>query len=444
MVEKPEQRWCVLLSSMMHPFFALLRFHLRSTVRVTLRNTSIQAVLLFVAVGLTPEPNYTVVVAASVVVQGELSALVAFGLWLWANALAGRPVLESTLRGWHRHLPLGRDHRRRALVLAGLACQGPVLAVGWVLWAMGILLSDQLPIEGPWQISTSMPITLLLLSLASTVLAWRWRPRGSGLLTALPAVGALIIGSWWGVGIATLLLWVHDGLDPSPRSALLRAKARDRPIRPSAPGLLPAGFLPWRLMWRALGYGAVLGMWFWAAIPSACVALFIRNNELQAWEATMGARVGGGLALVAMILPLAGGLRKSRPPWAWSRSLPWSSRSRLMIDAGFLILVTIPMLIPIGWIAPWALPPLLACLFLQSVRAASALYRQEEGMTRLGAATVGEIWLLPLLAAAWPWITWLYVLVLPMAIRSGAGQEQRLKVSRWRERHHLDIGDTSL
>ncbi len=435
-------------SSMRHPLLALLRFHSRSTVRVTLRNTGIQAVLLFVAVGLTPEPNYTVMVAAAVVVRGEVGALVVFGLWLWANALAARPALESTLRGWHRHLPLGRDHRRRAVVLAGLACQGPVLAVGWILWVMGVALSDQLPIEGPWRVSGSMPIALLLLGASSTVLAVRWRPRGIGVWTALPAA-VLVLGSWWGVGIAAGLLWLHDRWDPSPRSASVRAVPGVRgPIAQSlfsrriSYQLLPGSFLPWRLMWRALGTSTVLSLWLGAAIPIACVWLFIRNNELQVWEATLGARVGGGLALVAMILPLAGGLRKNRPPWAWSRSLPWSSRSRLMIDAGFLALLTLPMLIPIGRMAPWAIPPLSACLLLQAVRAASALYRQEEGMTRLGASTVGEIWLLPLLAAAWPWITWMYLPALAPAIRSGSQWERKLKVSRWRERHHLDLGET--
>lgn len=419
------------------PLTALIRFHLRSTVRVTLRNTAVQAVLLFVAVGLTPDPDYLIAQAARSVLRGDLSASALFALWLWGNAVAAQDVLRSTLSGWHRHLALGRAERRRATLVALVTCQGPVLIFGIALWFLGFGLA--MWGDPHWQAEPNGPALLALILLAplTAAAATRWQPRRVGAVSWVGTV-AVVGGGLPGCLLGAAALVVLDRLDAAPAvNDERRARRRSKPSR------LP-GFLTWRIAWRSIGFGTVASSWFWAAVALGCVALFIRNNDLQSFERTIGARVGASLGLIAVWLPITGQLRKVRPPWPWLRSLPMTSKDRLLWDAGFLTLLSVPVWIGAGVASLWAVPPLVASTLYQTVRLSAALRREQEGVTRLGAAAVGEVWVVQVMAAAWPWLTWGLLLALAPAIRHGARLEQGVKVSRFHERHHALQGDTTL
>ena len=70
----------------------LLRFHLRSTVRVTLRNTAIQATVLCVAIGLSPDPASVLAGIGRGLAAGESGWWLAVAVWaLWNASSATRP-----------------------------------------------------------------------------------------------------------------------------------------------------------------------------------------------------------------------------------------------------------------------------------------------------------------------------------------------------------------
>ena len=416
---------------------ALFRFHLRSTVRVTLRNTAVQAVLVCVLVGMTPDPDYLVAQVANLIVQGDPAVLALWAAWLWGNAAAALGPLCSTLSGWHRHLALGRADRRRATLVALVCCQGPVLVSGLVLWFLGYALA--VGGDPHWQVAPSWTgLAALVCSAPLTAAsAVGWRPWPTAMITWAGLVAVLAAGPV-GLLLGTVSLVAVDRLDAAPAvDGKRRPKQRRR--KPSrAPG-----FLLWRLAWRSVGLRTVVPAWFWAAVALGCVALFIRNNDLQSFEKTIGARVGASLGLIAVWLPVAGEMRKARPPWPWFRSLPMSSRERLLWDAGFLTLLSVPVWIGAGLAAPWAVPPLVLATVFQTVRLATALRCDAQGVTRLGAAAVAEVWVVQVMVAAWPWpATCLAVAVVP-ALAHGARLEQGMKVSRFRERHHALQGDTT-
>ena len=418
------------------PLGVLLRFHLRSTVRWTLRNAAIQAVLTFVAVGLTPDPDYLISQAARAVAGGERAALGLFAAWFFINAAAAQGVLRSTLSGWHRHLALGRDTRRRAAVLALACCQAPVFLFALALWVLGF--GQSYGDQAHWHVDPDWAAlgALFCLVPAAAVAATRWQPRWTGLL-GLAALGLPLIGGFLSLGAACAGLALHDRLGPAP--AVPHSGPRKRRRRRARPR-----FFLWRITWRAVGPWPLISGWFWAAMALGAVALFIRNNDLQPWEETVGARVGASLGLIAVWLTVAGVMRRTRPPWPWLRSLPHSAAERLLWDAGFLTLLSLPIWIGATVAAPWALPPLAAATLFQTVRLAGALHREQEGITRLGAAAVGEVWVLQAMVAAWPGLAWILLFALPWAVRHGAEREQAMKVSRFRERHHALQGDSTL
>jgi hypothetical protein len=71
----------------------------------------------------------------------------------------------------------------------------------------------------------------------------------------------------------------------------------------------------------------------------------------------------------------------------------------------------------------------------------AALRRDAGGASRLGAQALGELCLVQLAIAASGWTAAALLLLVPWALRDAARQEQRQKVTRWQELHHLALGD---
>ena len=207
--------------------------------------------------------------------------------------------------------------------------------------------------------------------------------------------------------------------------------------RPARSG---GAFLSLLIALRAIGRRIPLS-WLIAAVPLTAVWLFLRNNSLDLAQQATGARVGGGLALLAVLVSLAEALKLRRPPWPWIRSLPSTSRGRVVRDAVLFFLAGLPPLAVSGWLVPTAAIPLLAGLIFQSVRLSGALRRDAGGTSRLGAHALGELCFVQLAIAASGWAAGIFLLLVPWALHDATRQEQRQKVTRWQERHHLALGD---
>jgi len=403
----------------------LLRFQVRTTVRVTFRNTLAQAVLLAVGIGLSPDPGGALLSLARGLGSGAPLWLAAFGLWAGWNAAVAREPLASTLRGWHRHLPVSGTGERRAAWLALLLCQAPVLCFALLLWIGAGL------VDGSWRWQVPVAVVLVGLASAAALLPWssewpRWIATAAFVAAALGTVTSLALGA--------LMLWVVDRR--GGRLWILPETVHHAERPPRARG----AFLSWLIAFRALGWRIPLS-WLVAAVPLATVWLFLRNNSLILAQEATGARVGGGLALLTVLVSLAGALKLRRPPWPWIRSLPSTSRGRVVRDAVLLAVAALPPLWVSGWLAPTAALPLLAGLIFQSVRLSGALRRDAGGASRLGGQALGELCLVQLAIAASGWTAAVLLLLVPWALRDATRQEQRQKVTRWQELHHLALGD---
>jgi hypothetical protein len=181
-----------------------------------------------------------------------------------------------------------------------------------------------------------------------------------------------------------------------------------------------------------------------AALPVTLAWFFVRNNALTDTQFALGVRTGCGLGVALLMLELAGHLRAHRPPWGWSRSLPWSSRQRLLHDAAFLTAGGLPVLAVAVWLDPRAAIPVAALLPYCGLRLAASLRPTESHITRLGARTVVEVLACTLAAAVTAWSAWLLLLMLPWAVHAGERCEQQLKVGLWLEREHATSGDPIL
>jgi hypothetical protein len=406
----------------------LVRFHVRSSVRVTLRNTAGLTALLAVALGMSPDPGAILQTAALAIAAGERGAVLLLLLWLLVIARAAQGPLATTLAGWHRHLALSRSDHRRGVLLATTLCQAPVLLLGWLLWGLGATSPEV------QEVAWAVPLALLAAGPATAIAAGRWQPS-TGSLLGLLALCALAIGGTSGTGIALALLAGFERIDAA---ALAAPKvATPRPRFAAMPWLLT-----WRIALRAVGLRALANSGLLACAALGGAWLFLRNNSLNPWEQTVGARVGGGLAIIAVLVPVAAELRSTRPPWPWLRSLPGSSRQRLLLDAGFLTLLSLPVLLAVLALAPWAVPPLLGATLFQTIRLAAALRDERDTITRLSPEATAEVWVLQLAVAAWPWTAWLLATGTWWATRQGTRSERRMKVSRWRERHTVASAET--
>jgi hypothetical protein len=404
---------------------SLLRFQVRTTVRVTFRNTLVQAVLLAVAIGLSPDPGGALLSLARGLGSGAPPWLAAFGIWAAWNAAVAREPLASTLRGWHRHLPVSGTGERRAASVALMFCQAPVLCFALLLWIGAGL------VDGSWR--WQVPVSLVLVGLASAAALLPWRSEWPRWIAAAAFLAAAF-GTLISLALGALMLWAVDRR--GGRLWILPAAIRhaERPARAGGASLT------WLIAFRAIGWRIPLS-WLIAAVPLTAVWLFLRNNSLDLAQQATGARVGGGLALLAVLVSLGEALKLRRPPWPWIRSLPSTSRGRVIRDAVLLSMAGLPSLAVSGWLAPMAALPLLAGLIFQSVRLSGALRRDAGGTTRLGAHALCELCFVQLAIAASGWTTAVLLLLAPWALRDATRQEQRQKVTRWQELHHLALGD---
>ncbi len=182
-----------------------------------------------------------------------------------------------------------------------------------------------------------------------------------------------------------------------------------------------------------------LGLWITlvhvpAGLFAAPTGLAIHNNDFTPDESDLVLRLGTSLAITATVLAMATLLNARRPSWAWSRSLPWSARRRVAADAGLLLLVASPLLIPTFYLRfPSGLSVFLLLAFL-AVRLPGRMRNSLRGLTRLGAWTYIEALLAALLTSVQPMTALVLGLASPLVLEASARREKSLKVGLYLER----------
>jgi len=404
---------------------AFLRFHLASGVRVALRTTTAKLILFVVALGMSEAPGKVLHQMARGLATGTgwVWLPLALAMWAMTDAQMARQRLLPTLHGWELHLPLHAKQRRRSFLLALVWAQAPVLGLWLMLWLLGLAMGE------PVQLRMLLAIPVVALATGHALLPLQHPPaRGLGAM-------ALLLGGlpgWPTLAVSIALVLVAD--------ALAGPLQRRRPERMPEPRPTHPGGLPLRINLRAAGSGLARA-YLTAAIPVALTWFFVRNNALTDHQFALGVRTGCGLGAALLMLELAGHLRAHRPPWGWSRSLPWTSRQRLLHDAAFLAAGGLPVLAAAIWLNPWAASSVAALLPYCGLRLAASLRPTESHITRLGARMVIEVLACTLAVAVTAWSAWLLLLLLPWALRTGEQCERRLKVGLWLEREHVASGD---
>lgn len=404
---------------------ALFRFHLASGVRVALRTSTVKLILLVVGIGLSESPGWVLRQMARSLATGEGWAWLplAFALWAATDAQLARQRLLPTLHGWELHLPLSGRQRRRSFLLALLWAQAPVLGLWLLLCLVALVMGEPVRLR----LLAAIPAVALGAGYALLPLQrLRVRPLGAA---------ALVLGvlpGWLTLAASVALVFVAD--------ALAGPLQRRRPGRAPAPRRTRSGSLLLRINLRAAG-SDLLAAYLTAALPVLLAWFFVSNNTLTKGQFALGVRTGCGLGVAFLLFVLAGHLRAHRPPWGWSRSLPWSSRQRLLQDAAFLSTAGLPILAAAVWLDPWAAASVAVLLLYSGLRLAASLRPTGSHLTRLGARMLVEVLASTLAIAVTAWAAWLLLILLPWALRAGQRRERRLKVGLWLEREHAASGD---
>jgi hypothetical protein len=424
------------MASAVHPtprdrFAALTRFHWRAGARVALRANAIVLGMVVFVFGSAPEALTTlrtfligVVGVTATVGPRMLVAAIAAG---FASTAVQRVMLGAN--GWMRALPVDSRAMWRASV-AALCMAQIVIATFIPLCALMVGFGYRRPVSA----SRAASLILIIPSVAATVLpSRRLHTRAIGAIAL-----ALAIGGTWGSSVGCIaFLAFADSTSPSVRP-LRRGSVR----RSAMPRRSSATSIWIRASWRAMGLEGIAAA---AALPIilASYAHFISRNNPGIEISTVATvtRVAGAFSLAAFTATLSNRLMRTRQPWPWSRSLPWSSERRVLIDAFVLAL---PMtVVPLGLVAVHATSAIAVASLVPfgGVTGAMALRRGARRQT----GTAGESVLVMLAAGAVvvasPWFAFVVLATTPFILRIAAKRERDSIATRWSELHHDATGD---
>jgi hypothetical protein len=403
---------------------ALFRFHLKVGARVAMRVLA-PAAGFFLFIYYVLRPEFSVFLTRVLLFENGLlisgSTLAMVGL-LSARVTAARVLLGES--GWIRHLPMTSSGHRRLAVLGATVAGLPILAIAAFLVALAA--------RSEGRSSLWMTASLPFLGLASALF---WTPvKNRRAARSLAFLACLLFGA---------------GYAPLFATGILALAAADRAAGPLRRGGRVSLFVP---RGERPGLAALIALRAvgWKFAPYYLLSfvflilsrLFILNNRPSACLAASALRFGGTLSIVFFLAFLASALAARRPPWPWFRSLPTSARSRVAADALFMGIPCLSLVAVVTFLNFSAGLFVLACLPGLAVRAAAVMRRSPELRTGPALAILIEGGLLALVLALSPWASLVALAAVLPALRAAARSEQKVKVSRWSELHHLAAGDS--
>ena len=420
------------------PTRALIRFHWNAGARVSLRANAVVGATVVFLFGSAPAPGALQTLRATIVGLVSTGRQYAPRLELAAvcAALVGVAVPRVTLgvNGWMRSLAATGEMNRRAATAALAASQAFAILV-----AVAACVITPLVYHVPLSLSKILTLPLIVVSAAMVLLPVE---RAAGRAVAAVALALAIPGTWALGALSVVALVIADRISgailPSRRRMRLLAKRHDAHIFRERPSLVQ-----WiSISWSALPVASVIG----AALLPAIFVLFgyfiVRHNpHLPAPSVFRTIRISGSLAVAAFAAALAQVMLRVRPTWAWARSLPWSSASRVAADG---VALGLPLLVVPVVLAPLApMHALAVAATIPTIAVAGSTALRGGGGRHTGAA--GETFVIALgacFAIALSALAAIPVLFLvPMLVRLGARRERRSRVTRWLELQHDAVGD---
>jgi hypothetical protein len=418
------------------PLAAVIRFHWAAGARVALRANALTLGVVVFAFGYAPEALSVlrhfilrVVAVPRGPNQGPRMTLAAIAV---ALALAAVPRVSLGGAGWMRSLPVDRRTHWRAAVVAVTAAQ-----IAIALFIVIAAAMTRVVYHAPVSFAKLATVPIMMVGVAATVVPGR-NPLGR--VVAAAACAAAIAGTWALGGAAVVLLILADAV---VGGVPMSHRQRRSPHSTTTLAKGSSGMAIWmRATWRAIGVRRLVGSALVPAIPTAFAYFITRNNpELSPETAATVIRVCGGVAVALFLAGEAGALLEVRQPWAWARSLPWSSTNRVMADA---IALGLPLLaVPIALIPLAPRQALVVATTIPIAAAFGAAALRGTGKRQTGAA--GESLVLALVVCVsvglWPWVCVVALALAPLVIRWAAARDRAWRVTRWTELHHSAAGD---
>jgi len=405
----------------------LTRFHVRASIRLAYRVSIPFLGAWIVAAGVSHDPaafvaNWTRGAArldAGLFVPGVLSACsLAVASWAAPRAMYG-------VRVWLGQLPVTMKSHTNAIVLGLMTAQMPVLLMSLALWLTGATTSSGADIS-----------RLAAIPLSNASAAWLALPASSPISRPLAALalGLSIQGSPMGLLIASAAVSILFG----SRRCLLRLPRRRAGT--STRRLGARGATGALIFYRAMG-ARILSVFGLASLPLLATALFVENNALPAWLVSRSVRLAGGLALAAAFIGAAQTVLTRRLVWRWHRSLPTSSRRRVLDDTLAIAGLSLPILGFAFVLSSDALLPMIALVPYLAVRSAAALRVIPDADVATLHFIAAELFLVAGMVAMAPAAAVIIAAATYPAFHHAAARDRDLRVSRWRAREHLSAGD---
>jgi hypothetical protein len=398
-------------------------FHLAVGIRLALRKLAPILATAFAAYYLL-RPELFNAVFASLLERGFLLMGLISSILSLSVAIMASPRICLGLNGWIRHLPArGLIHRRLAAVAIALS-QVPILLV---LAALA-LIAFKLYNVSPFLYLIGLPILGLAAGLC--VLHVQNNPLSKPL--AFAACVLSTSGHWLFLIGAMVLLIIADltaGTLSPPRKSRVSQKS------------FSSSWINVLIVLRALRLRIFLP-YLPALFILGLTSLFLANNILTPHQIFRGVTFGGALSVAVICSFVANLIAVRRPPWPWSRSLPWSAHQRILKDSISIGILALPLFVLISIINSSALWPV--AIFLPPFALFSALMIRTAFLYPMGALgrtlLVGTV--ASVLVCLLPAMSFIFLASSPILLRLAAAEERNQKVSVWLEMHHLAAGDS--
>jgi len=402
---------------------ALLRFHARVGVRLTLRYFALFVPIGVIWIGISDEPTNAIRAIGLPLFSGNPPSA---GYW-WAVALLcvainswAVPRITHSITGWHQHLPVHHEINRRGILLSLTVVQLPVVIT---LLVIASFVTGSVSFAWPEIILRIAVILLGSPILLLPVKNRKWVHPASFVFLLAGCSGPWFRSLFSLSGL--ILLDCFSGALVSPRRDRKKLESR-------------ISWLELVLSFRAVGWSSFSAVLI-SCLPLAAVFLFLANNTLPQRIAVAAVQASGIVALGFLYHGLARRLTLLRPAWPWFRSLPASSARRIFTDFVFLSLHSSVVLILAALLRVQSLAPILVLAPLLALVAAGSMRNNEKSA---GAETVFIAFSAAALTALLPWTTLLFLAAIPFAYVRARRTDARQKVSRWLEFQHMTAGDT--
>jgi hypothetical protein len=406
------------------PHQAILRFHLQVGIRLALRIIAASIAALF-ALYYILRPEFFMLLSRIIfldkgwIMSGIISAAVCI---FFARIAAGKVC--SGLNGWIRHLPASQLSHRRMSLFAILVALLPILFILAFFSFFAFSASGKNPIAyftGLFFVGISSAFCFIPIKRKTHIRA-----------LMVPASFLAGTGDWILLLLSIVLIITAD----RTAGSLFPARHPKR-FRLSFRGIFFVSTLTWRslrirLMIPFIPVVLVLGLTY----------LFLVNNNFPLEISSTIVRLGAAAALVIFSSIFANLISIQRPPWPWSRSLPWSARQRILLDSFFLLSLAIPIFVLMGiWDFQSSLVlaagfPSLALFSSGAIRLSSKDRLGPAGkILPLGLMGAFSLGLFPLMAPA-------LLLLAPLLLISASNQDKKQEVSVLIQQRHTSEGDS--